>query len=67
MYGPTGIGVLYGKEKWLEQMSPVEFGGEMIEFVHLYDSTWADLPWKFEARDAQYDEGDWIKSLQLII
>ena len=49
MYGPTGIGVLYGKEKWLEQMSPVEFGGEMIEFVHLYDSTWADLPWKFEA------------------
>ena len=34
MAGPTGIGVLYGKEKYLEQMSPVEFGGEMIDFVY---------------------------------
>jgi len=49
MCGPTGIGVLYGKQEWLEQMEPVEFGGEMINFVHLYESTWADLPWKFEA------------------
>ena len=49
MCGPTGIGVLYGKRKWLEQMEPVEFGGEMIDFVHLYDSTWKELPWKFEA------------------
>jgi len=48
MCGPTGIGVLYGKKKWLEQMEPVEFGGEMIDFVELYDSTWKELPWKFE-------------------
>lgn len=49
MCGPTGIGVLYGKRKWLEQMEPVEFGGEMIDFVQLYESTWKELPWKFEA------------------
>lgn len=49
MCGPTGIGILYGKRKWLEQMEPVEFGGEMIDFVHLHESTWAELPWKFEA------------------
>lgn len=49
MCGPTGIGVLYGKRQWLEQMEPVEFGGEMIDFVNLYDSTWKELPWKFEA------------------
>ncbi|MFV0557580.1 MAG: cysteine desulfurase [Enterococcus sp.] len=49
MCGPTGIGVLYGKRHWLEQMEPVEFGGEMIDFVNLYDSTWNELPWKFEA------------------
>lgn len=49
MCGPTGIGVLYGKRNWLEQMEPVEFGGEMIDFVNLYDSTWKELPWKFEA------------------
>lgn len=48
MCGPTGIGVLYGKETLLEQMEPVEFGGEMIDFVDLYDSTWKELPWKFE-------------------
>lgn len=49
MCGPTGIGVLYGKKALLEKMEPVEFGGEMIDFVNLYDSTWKDLPWKFEA------------------
>ncbi|MDN6691382.1 MAG: cysteine desulfurase, partial [Enterococcus sp.] len=49
MCGPTGIGVLYGKRQWLEQMEPVEFGGEMIDFVNLYESTWKELPWKFEA------------------
>lgn len=49
MCGPTGIGVLYGKREWLEKMEPVEFGGEMINFVHLDHSTWAELPWKFEA------------------
>ncbi|NNV06560.1 cysteine desulfurase [Geobacillus sp. C56-T2] len=48
MCGPTGIGVLYGKRELLEQMEPIEFGGEMIDFVELYDSTWKELPWKFE-------------------
>jgi cysteine desulfurase/selenocysteine lyase len=48
MAGPTGIGVLYGKRQLLEKMEPVEFGGEMIDFVDLYDSTWKELPWKFE-------------------
>ncbi|MCZ0756578.1 cysteine desulfurase [Anoxybacillus sp. J5B_2022] len=48
MCGPTGIGVLYGKRALLEQMEPVEFGGEMIDFVGLYESTWKELPWKFE-------------------
>ncbi|GAA0588860.1 cysteine desulfurase SufS [Virgibacillus siamensis] len=48
MCGPTGIGVLYGKRDLLENMEPVEFGGEMIDFVNLYDSTWKELPWKFE-------------------
>ncbi|WP_062047464.1 cysteine desulfurase [Bacillus sp. JCM 19034] len=48
MCGPTGIGVLYGKKELLEQMEPVEFGGEMIDFVGLQDSTWKELPWKFE-------------------
>lgn len=49
MCGPTGVGVLYGKKELLEKMEPVEFGGEMIDFVDLYDSTWKELPWKFEA------------------
>ncbi len=48
MGGPTGIGVLYGKKQLLEKMEPVEFGGEMIDVVELYDSTWKELPWKFE-------------------
>ena len=48
MCGPTGIGVLYGKKTLLNDMEPVEFGGEMIDFVGLYDSTWKELPWKFE-------------------
>ncbi|MCJ0605900.1 cysteine desulfurase [Enterococcus cecorum] len=48
MCGPTGIGVLYGKQTLLEKMEPVAFGGEMIDFVDLYESTWTDLPWKFE-------------------
>ncbi|SMQ83999.1 cysteine desulfurase / selenocysteine lyase [Bacillus sp. OV166] len=48
MCGPTGIGVLYGKKHLLENMEPIEFGGEMIDFVQLYESTWKELPWKFE-------------------
>lgn len=49
MGAPTGIGVLYGKKAHLENMEPIEFGGEMIDFVGLYESTWKELPWKFEA------------------
>ncbi|MFM9277673.1 cysteine desulfurase [Paenibacillus jiagnxiensis] len=48
MCGPTGIGALYGKKALLDAMEPVEFGGEMIDDVGLYDSTWKELPWKFE-------------------
>ncbi|KEQ25518.1 cysteine desulfurase [Paenibacillus tyrfis] len=48
MCAPTGIGVLYGKKELLQEMEPIEFGGEMIDHVGLYDSTWKDLPWKFE-------------------
>lgn len=49
MLGPTGIGVLYGKEEILNQMNPIEFGGEMIDFVYEQEATWKGLPWKFEA------------------
>ncbi|EHK4066596.1 cysteine desulfurase [Listeria monocytogenes] len=49
MMAPTGIGALYGKHELLDAMEPTEFGGEMIDFVELYDSTWKELPWKFEA------------------
>ena len=49
MMVPTGIGVLYGKEELLNQFEPVEFGGEMIDFVYESHSTWTELPWKFEA------------------
>lgn len=45
---PTGIGVLYGKAALLNQMEPVEFGGEMIDFVSLTGATFKELPWKFE-------------------
>ncbi|GIN11916.1 cysteine desulfurase [Shouchella clausii] len=48
MCGPSGIGALYGKKALLEGMEPIEFGGEMIDFVGLQDSTWKELPWKFE-------------------
>lgn len=49
MCGPTGIGALYGKKDLLNNMEPIEFGGEMIEIVDLYDSTWKDAPARFEA------------------
>ncbi|MBU1909430.1 MAG: aminotransferase class V-fold PLP-dependent enzyme, partial [Verrucomicrobia bacterium] len=49
MLGPTGIGVLYGRLEVLERMEPFLTGGEMISRVTLEDSTWADLPQKFEA------------------
>lgn len=48
MLGPTGIGVLYGKAELLAEMEPTYFGGEMIDVVDLYESTWKEAPWKFE-------------------
>ncbi|KRM22346.1 cysteine desulfurase [Latilactobacillus graminis] len=48
MLGPTGIGVLYGKQAVLEQMPPVEYGGEMIDFVGLQAATFKELPWRLE-------------------
>jgi cysteine desulfurase / selenocysteine lyase len=49
MYGPLGIGVLYGKKALLEKMPPFHFGGDMIKSVEIEKSTWNDVPWKFEA------------------
>lgn len=49
MYGPTGVGVLYGKTKWLDAMPPYQGGGDMIETVTFEQSTYAKLPAKFEA------------------
>jgi cysteine desulfurase/selenocysteine lyase len=49
MCGPTGIGVLYGKRHILEELDPYLYGGEMIRKVTFEDSTWNELPWKFEA------------------
>ena len=49
MLGPTGIGVLYGKRNLLEAMPPFMGGGDMIRKVGLRESSWNDLPWKFEA------------------
>ncbi len=49
VYGPTGIGVLYGKEAWLERLPPYQGGGDMIKTVSFSGTTFADLPSKFEA------------------
>ncbi|QIB72877.1 cysteine desulfurase [Halogeometricum borinquense] len=57
MLGPTGIGVLYGKEEILEAMTPYLYGGEMIRRVTYDDSTWEDLPWKFEAGTPVIEQG----------
>lgn len=54
MYGPTGVGILYGKEKLLEAMPPYQGGGEMIARVSFEGSTWAELPYKFEAGTPDY-------------
>lgn len=53
-YGPTGIGVLYGKEEWLERMPPYMGGGEMIKTVSFERTTFNDLPYKFEAGTPDY-------------
>jgi cysteine desulfurase / selenocysteine lyase len=49
IYGPTGIGILYGKEKWLNEMPPYRGGGDMIKNVTFEKTTYADLPFKYEA------------------
>lgn len=54
LYGPTGIGVLYGKERWLEQIPPFMGGGEMVATVSFAGTTYAELPLKFEAGTPNY-------------
>ncbi len=56
MYGPTGVGVLYGRRELLEKMPPYQTGGHMIKQVTFKDTTWNDLPWKFEAGTAPIAE-----------
>jgi cysteine desulfurase / selenocysteine lyase len=69
-YGPTGIGVLHGRRELLEAMPPFIGGGHMIRTVAANESTWTDLPWKFEAGTSQIAEAiglgaavDWIREL----
>jgi cysteine desulfurase/selenocysteine lyase len=57
MCGPTGVGVLYGKRHLLDSMQPYLYGGMMIEKVTFDDSTWHELPWKFEAGTPVISEG----------
>ena len=54
MYGPTGVGVLYGKEEWLDRLPPYQGGGEMIHKVSFERTTYAQLPYKFEAGTPDY-------------
>jgi cysteine desulfurase/selenocysteine lyase len=54
VYAPTGIGVLYGKEKWLNMMQPYHGGGEMIQTVRFEHTTYNELPYKFEAGTPDY-------------
>ena len=70
MAGPTGIGVLYGKKELLEAMEPYLYGGGMIRKVTFEDSTWDDLPWKFEPGTPPIAEAvglvaaiDWLEEL----
>jgi cysteine desulfurase / selenocysteine lyase len=69
-YGPTGIGVLHGRRELLEAMPPFIGGGHMIRTVAANESTWTDLPWKFEAGTSQIAEAiglgaavDWIRAI----
>ena len=68
MYAPTGIGALYGKEEWLNKIPPYQGGGEMIATVSFEETTYADLPHKFEAGTPNIAGGvafkaaiDWLK------
>lgn len=54
MYGPTGVGVLYGKREWLHRLPPYQGGGEMIDHVSFHGTTFADIPFKFEAGTPDY-------------
>ncbi|MBI5009389.1 MAG: aminotransferase class V-fold PLP-dependent enzyme, partial [Bacteroidia bacterium] len=54
IYGPTGIGVLYGKEKWLEELPPYQGGGDMVDKVTFEKTTYNQLPFKFEAGTMNY-------------
>lgn len=54
VYGPTGVGVLYGKEQWLDRMPPYQGGGEMIQHVSFERTTFNELPFKFEAGTPDY-------------
>ncbi|MDR1707529.1 aminotransferase class V-fold PLP-dependent enzyme [Dysgonomonas sp.] len=56
VYGPNGVGVLYGKEKWLNQMPPYQGGGEMIGHVSFKGTTFNELPFKFEAGTPNYPD-----------
>jgi cysteine desulfurase/selenocysteine lyase len=71
-YGPTGIGVLHGRRGLLEEMPPFIGGGHMIRTVAANESTWTDLPWKFEAGTSQIAEAiglgaavDWMRAIGL--
>ena len=70
VYGPTGIGILHGRRELLEAMPPFMGGGHMIKTVGDTESTWTDLPWKFEAGTSQIAEAiglgaavDWVQAL----
>jgi cysteine desulfurase/selenocysteine lyase len=72
LYAPTGIGVLYGKEKWLNEMPPYQGGGDMIKTVTFKKTTYNDLPFKFEAGTPDITEAiglgaaiDYINSIGL--
>ena len=54
VYGPTGVGVLYGKEEWLDKLPPYQGGGEMIQSVSFEKTTFNELPFKFEAGTPDY-------------
>jgi cysteine desulfurase/selenocysteine lyase len=70
VYGPTGVGILHGRRELLESMPPFMGGGHMIKTVGDTESTWTDLPWKFEAGTSQIAEAiglgaavDWVQAL----
>ncbi|MEO8586245.1 MAG: cysteine desulfurase, partial [Acidobacteriota bacterium] len=72
MYGPTGIGALYGREEWLEKLPPYQGGGDMIASVTFEKTTYNELPWKFEAGTANIAGGigfgvaaDWLSAVGL--